>query len=182
MLFYGLFLGELHKSVKAVVLAPIIWFCLHAAPMQLHAQSPSMTIRATAEVVSRSEIEIITINNLEIDIDYAVGGIIYISPFNNEHSGAMRIIGRPLAMASIYFDREVILTNSSETGTLLFTFDVLGFSFNNQFAGVSLNTSNRTIRFNQFGEFFIWVGGRIDISDAKPGNYAGDFTVEFEYL
>jgi len=182
MIYHSIRMPKYRPSLIAAGLVIIACFCLLFTPMQLHAHSPTMTIKATAEVVSRSDIEIITVNHLTIDANEAIAGIVHVSPFNRYRAGAMRIIGRPNALANIHFDRYVTLINNLGLGDLLMTLEVIGFSSNNQLAGEPLDVTTRSIRFNQIGEFFIWIGSRVDISEARPGNYTGNITLEFEYL
>lgn len=159
-------------------------FCggLFAIVLPSYCQSPSISIRATAQVIDKAGIEVITIRDMEIDIKSAVDGIIHIPALYDPRVGVMMIKGKPLAYARITYLVEMKLVNIYGSGTLLFKYEVNGFDANNQQAGEPLDAVERLIRFNGEGEYFLWVGGRIDINNAQPGSYDGEFTLEIEYI
>ncbi|HBX64927.1 MAG TPA: hypothetical protein DEG32_01730, partial [Balneolaceae bacterium] len=77
---------------------------------------------------------------------------------------------------------ELELTQIQGQGTLNFTYEISGNSEENQSTSELLELDNRNIRFNNEGRYYIWVGGRVNIENAPPGNYEGDFTIEIDYI
>ena len=72
--------------------------------------------------------------------------------------------------------------NTQGNDSLLIEYQVFGYSGNNQQASEAIDAVDRILRFNSEGIFYLLIGGRIDISNASPGNYEGEFTLEIEYL
>lgn len=145
-------------------------------------QQSSFSIKATAIVTSKAEIELFTINDLLINADNAVNGIVYISPINDENAGKILIKGKSDAQMRLSFVNQLSLSNASGKGTLLFEYQMSGYNSDNKHASRILDALEQTLQFNSNGEYYIWVGGRVDISNAQPGNYEGEFTLEVEYL
>jgi hypothetical protein len=38
------------------------------------------------------------------------------------------------------------------------------------------------VQFNEKGEYYLWLGGKVDLSKARPGSYDGEFTIQIEYI
>jgi hypothetical protein len=74
------------------------------------------------------------------------------------------------------------LVNTSGDGTLVCKYSVSGFKSDNQRASQLLDQVERIVQFNENGEFYLWLGGRVDLTRARPGNYDGEFTIQIEYI
>lgn len=61
-------------------------------------------------------------------------------------------------------------------------YEISGNSIENQSTSELLDTENRSIQFSLEGRYYFWIGGRINITNAVPGNYEGDFTIEIDYI
>jgi hypothetical protein len=57
-----------------------------------------------------------------------------------------------------------------------------GYSSDNQGASEPIDAAARTLKINSSGQYYFWLGGLIDISQARPGKYEGEFTLEIEYI
>ncbi len=157
--------------------------CLWMVPFTaVIAQSPSVSIKASARVVDMAEIEMITISDLQIDLNKAMNGIITIDPFSDSEAGVMMAKGRAGAYARITFEPETKLQNKFGKGEMIFTYKVNGYMMNNQEASEPLDAVERMIQLNADGNYYLWIGGQIDVSNARPGSYAGEFTLEIEYI
>lgn len=157
-------------------------FMLSALPVLMAQDHGSVSIKASAIVVEQAEIELVTIKDLELDESMAVDGKIYIAAQYDPKSGVMLVKGRPNANIRITYLPEMLLTNSFGKGELKFYYEVYGYPDDNQSASEPLNAVDRMMRFSEQGNFYLWVGGHIDISNAWPGSYEGEFTLEIEYL
>ncbi|HRZ48382.1 MAG TPA: hypothetical protein P5338_03200 [Bacteroidales bacterium] len=146
------------------------------------AQTTSISIKASATVIDKKEIELITLNDLQIDESMADNGIIFVSSKLDAHAGKMLVKGRSGDQVLLNFQQELILYNTTGNGTLLFTYNICGYNADNQRAAEIYNTGEQKVTLSQTGEFYIWIGGRIDISSALPGHYDGEFTIEIEYV
>lgn len=152
------------------------------ASFEGNAQSTTISINATATVIDQKEIELITLNHLTIDETMADNGIIFVSSKDNPSAGKLMVKGMAGDEVRISFQRELVLTNSEGTGTLIFSYNISGFGSDNQRAAELYTTGEQKITLNEQGVFYLWVGGRIDISTAAPGQYDGEFTIEIEYV
>lgn len=145
-------------------------------------QQNKVTIKATATVVSHSEIELITLNDLALDPALAHDGEIEISPKLDADAGKMLVKGKPGARIQLMFVPKMKLMNSRGKGFLTLDFQLSGFPGDNQQASEILDAVERVIFFNDSGEYYLWIGGMMDINHARPGSYEGEFTLEIEYL
>ena len=145
-------------------------------------QQDKVTIKATATVVSNSEIELITLNDLVLDPALSHDGEIEISPKLDADAGKMLVKGKPEARIRLMFVPKMKLMNSRGKGYLTLDFQLSGFPGDNQQASEILDAVERVIFFNNSGEYYLWIGGMMDISHARPGSYEGEFTLEIEYL
>jgi hypothetical protein len=144
--------------------------------------SNTVSIKASATVIQKTGIEMVPLRNLEIDFSKAENNVINLNPLNDPQVGFMMIKGRPDAPFRVTFMQRVELSNSSGRGSLIFEYKVYGYSNNNQAASEPIDAAVRNIRFNSDGIYYLWIGGRINVARARPGNYVGEFTLEVEYI
>jgi hypothetical protein len=172
------------KSILQKMSLPLVLmlYFFTAGINQILAQQTTVSITASATVIDKKEIELITIHNLEIDETMANAGIIYVSAKMDPLAGKMLVKGKAGEEVRINFQREVLLFNSGRQGQLVFTYNICGYKNDNQSAADIFTTNEQTITLNEKGEYYIWIGGRIDISGAIPGHYTGEFTFEIEYI
>lgn len=66
--------------------------------------------------------------------------------------------------------------------TLPYSPDVHGYQFDNQTAAQQISLTDQ-VTLNQAGDYFIWIGGTIDIAaNQAPGSYESTITVGAEYF
>lgn len=177
----------IHKSLQYSKLRPkiilIAVLILSAFPKKMQAQFlGSISIKASATVVEQTEIELRTIKNLDLDESSAINGIITVSALTDPAAGVMVVKGKPNANFRITYLPQMALTNAYGTGTLVVNYEVYGYQDDNQKSSTPLDAVDLMQRFNQDGLYYLWVGGRINISDAREGNYDGEFTLKVEYI
>jgi hypothetical protein len=142
----------------------------------------SVSIKAQATVVEKSEIELITMKDLDIDASTAVDGKIYVSAQKDTKSALMVVKGKSNASFRVTFTPIVEIPNSAGKGSLLIQYEMNGCATDNQGAGEPIDAAERTLKISTEGKYYFWLGGKIDISKARPGKYNGDFTIEVEYI
>jgi hypothetical protein len=160
----------------------IVLILLLGSVFSLQAQKTSVTIKAQATVIDKAEIELVTIKALDIDAGMAVNGIINVSAKRDGQAGVMVVKGRPDASFRISFAPVVQIQNSSGKGSLTLKYEMYGYSSDNQGASEPIDAAARTLKINSSGQYYFWLGGLIDISQARPGKYEGEFTLEIEYI
>jgi hypothetical protein len=147
----------------------------------IHAQS-SVSIRASATVVEETGIQMIPINDMIIDESAAQNDIIDISPITDGSAGKIMVKGKINSIIRLSYLHQQVVVNTSGVGTLVFEYVVSGFPSDDQHASQLLDALDNVPQFNEKGEYYLWVGGRADLNNARPGNYEGEFILEIEYM
>ena len=156
---------------------------LFLIPIVLNAQSnTSVSIKADAMVIDKSEIELITIKDMELNISMAVNGKISISALRDSTVAVMMVKGKAGADFRVSFIPVIEILNRSGKGTLLLHYEMNGYPSDNQGASEPIDAAARTLKISNESKYFFWVGGNIDVSKAQPGSYDGEFTIEIEYI
>lgn len=140
----------------------------------------SANIRIDAEVIP--SIELITVNSMTLGNMQPGQREIYVNPVNSLNAGFMIAVGMPDSEFRLNYLPERELTQSDGDATLTFTYEISGNTVENQSTSELLEVDNRNIRFNDEGRYYIWIGGRVNLENAEPGNYEGDFTIEIDYI
>lgn len=152
----------------------------------LYAQNDDATgisakINVSAEVIQ--SIELITVNSISFPSLQPGQREIHVNPANSLNAGYMIAIGTPDAEFRLNYLPERVLTQTDGgTATLTFTYEISGNIDEDQATSELLQLGNRNIRFNDEGRYYIWVGGRVNLENAAPGNYEGVFTIEIDYI
>jgi len=159
-----------------------ILLLVHTSMMLSAQNKTSVSIKAQATVIDRSGIELITLKNMDIDLSMARDGKIYVSALHDAQAAFMMVKGRANARFRIKYAPEVYITNSTGNGTLLLKYEMYGYPSDNQGAGEPIDATEKILQMSNESKYYFWIGGRIDISNARPGNYDGEFTIEIEYM
>jgi len=169
---------------KQMRIHPYIFILLFVIqPLTLDAQrNTSVSIKASASVIDKSEIELITMKNLDIDINNAKNGKVYISAQRDPQAALVKVKGKPDAYFRMTFSPVVVIKNQLGKGKLTMNYEMYGLNIDKQNASEPIDGVDRRLQINKDGWYYIWLGGDIDIKDAKPGKYDGLFTIEIEYI
>lgn len=138
------------------------------------------TVNITAEV--SQSIELITVNSMTLENAQPGQTIININPINDLNSGHMIAQGSPGGEFRLDYDLEKRLDRVEGPGYLTFTYALSGNTVENQSTSQTIQYQNRNLQFNKDGSFYIWLGGILNLENAQPGSYEGDFTIEIEYI
>jgi hypothetical protein len=142
----------------------------------------SISIRASATVVEATGIELVPMKDMIIDESSAQDGILNISPVTDDKAGKILVKGKSNSSVRLTYLNEMLLVNTEGDGTLVCRYSVSGYKTDNQRASQILDMVERVVQFNEKGEFYLWLGGRVDLTKAKPGSYNGEFTIQIEYI
>jgi hypothetical protein len=150
----------------------------------LSAQDPpkkvSANIRINAQVIPT--IELITIKGMEVSQTEAGQNVVAINPITSSFAGHMIAIGTPGADIRVSYISLRELNRTDGDGLLVINYEVSGNTEDNQQTSELLGTDNKILTFNEEGQYYIWIGGSVDLEQATPGNYEGEFTLEVEYI
>jgi hypothetical protein len=147
----------------------------------LYAQdNGGVNINVTAVV--NGTIETITIQTIDFQGVERESSLINIDPVTSPRAGKLIARGAPNSDFQIDFVRQRELSNTEGTGILVFNYQISGNTIDEQDTSELLDQEIRDLTFNEEGEFFIWVGGNVDVGEVQPGSYEGEFTIEIEYI
>ncbi len=143
----------------------------------------SVSITASATVIG-GDIDIQTIADMGIIDAQRVqeGNVLYINPVFDPQAGIMRASGNPGAQIRVSYIPEMVIARREGEGSITFLYQISGFEGDNQRESELLDQIERELRFNDEGVFYFYIGGTVDLSNALPGNYDGEFTMEIEYM
>lgn len=155
-------------------LFPIVSIAQNGSPANVE------NINVTVDVIGTTEM--ITINTIDFENIESGNSVINVNPIQSPRAGKMIARGNPGSEFRLNYLRERELTGSESGTVLFFTYQVAGNSIDEQESAELLDQEVRELVFNSDGEFYIWVGGTVDLSEVEPGNYEGEFTIEIEYI
>lgn len=164
---------------RLALLFTAIYF-LPAGVIAQNGNGESVSINVSATV--NGSIELITIQTMDFQNVDREASIVQVDPIQSERAGKMVARGAPGSEFRLNYLTQRELVNTAGTGLLMFNYNVSGNDIDEQETSELLDQEVRELQFNDDGEFYIWVGGRVDLSDAEPGNYEGEFTIEIEYI
>lgn len=164
------------KSLTLIFILLFVYTEISCA-QQNSGQRVSVTI--SAEIIS--SIDLITVRPIDFRNTGRNDGAITINPVSSGRAGKMIAQGTPGASFRITFLRQRDLVNIDGDNVLFFSYMVSGNVEDDQSTSELLEDDNRALQFNESGQFFIWVGGDVNLQSAPPGNYEGEFTLEIEY-
>lgn len=144
--------------------------------------SATISVSATVQATTGVEVEMVTLRDMTLDRQVTQQNLVAVNPVNDSQSGKMRAEGRPNAEVRISFLQQRELTRIGGNETLTFYYRVAGNDMDDQPSSEILDLENRDFELNEDGEYYFWIGGQVDITDAVAGAYDGEFTVEIEYL
>lgn len=127
-------------------------------------------------------VEMITIQSMDFENIEREESVIRVDPIFSERAGKMIARGDPNANFRIDYIRQRELANLEGEGLLYFNYEVAGSRIDDQETAELFNQDIRDLQFNDDGEFYIWIGGSVDLGEVNPGSYQGEFTIEIEYI
>lgn len=139
-----------------------------------------ISIDVSAQVVG--SVELLTVQSIQLSQAEAQNQIIRIDPRFSANAGKMIAIGSPNSNIRVRFIKNQQLTRQKGLNTLLFQYEVAVNTINDQATAELLKEVNRDFSFNSDGRLYIWIGGRVDVSAAAPGNYEGEFSIQITYI
>lgn len=168
-------------SISALRFLLVITLCItFNAPVAYTQNQSSVKISANAEVVSGIEIE--TLQNVTLGKVQPSQQSVVISPITDVSAGKMVASGIPNARIRVSFIRRWQLMGKKEGQYITYIYRVAGNDEEDQSSAELLETDNRDLQFNNEGKYYFWIGGNVDVSNAIPDNYEGEFTIKIEYI
>ncbi|WP_445665816.1 DUF4402 domain-containing protein [Fodinibius sp. AD559] len=152
---------------------------LTAMAQDQNGETSRISIAASAQVVE--SIEMVTVRDMDFSSVRPSQQAISIDPLSDSNTGKMIALGNADSQIRVSFVRGRTLTHASGS-TLTFTYEIAGNDEDDQSSAEILQTDNRDLTLNSNGEYYFWIGGQVNVENARPGNYNGNFTIEVEYI
>ncbi len=169
------------SRLQLIFILSLTIICCTAFSLQTaNAQQRDVSISLSANVTS--SIEMITLRSMQLSDEDVQDDVIRIDPTSSPNAGKMVAYGNPNSDIRISYLPTRELTRMEGTETLTFNYQVAGNQQEDQATAERLEVENRDFSFNEDGQFYLWIGGSVNISTAVPGNYQGEFTLEIEYI
>ena len=172
---------------KGMVVGGFLLFILGGNTVPVAAQQSesndrkaSITVSVGAEIVS--SIEMVTIRNINLGSIQPSRQVLNIHPIYDPESGKMQILGQANSSIRISYEEVKTLRRVEGSETINFKYRLAGNSQDNQSTASLIDFNNFEAQMNGDGEYYIWIGGDVNIANLTPGNYQGDFTVEVEHM
>lgn len=139
-----------------------------------------ISIDVSARVIN--SVELITIQSMRLSQANVANNRITINPQSSSNAGKMVASGSPNSEVRISYisQRELILTDNPMS--LEFNYRIAINNQDDQASAELLEQENRNFEFNDEGKLYIWIGGAVNIKNASPGQYKGEFTLDIEYI
>ncbi len=141
-------------------------------------QETSISVTATVEATA---IEVITVREMNLLGVERVENQVTINPINSERSALMMAEGAPGASFRLTFEPSREMVNLDGAGLIFVDYAVSGYTQDEQQSSELFAEETQELEFSEDGEYYVWIGGTIDLSEATPGRYEGEFTLEVEY-
>ena len=167
-------------------------FFLSYLPVLLQAQTQNATvvIEVTANVLPNASTKIPMIHTL-YDVNFTVydenQNQVNVDPIRNtvgteDGAGAILIVGIPDTKFRLKYTKFVEMENTNDpTNKITVEYILSHNSEDDQASSKYVLELDTELKLNKMGEYFIWVGGRIDITNLKDGDYVGGLEIEILY-
>lgn len=107
---------------------------------------------------------------------------VYVNPMPDANAGYMIADGTPNSQFRLDYFEQVVLSNGNEDGNLTFFYEISKNNIEEQSTSTLIENNDEVQVFNNEGRFYFWVGGRLNLENATPGNYRGEFKIEIDYI
>jgi len=160
----------------------LIIFCLALSTSILAQESNNFTVEVNIQANVIQTLELITVNTMTFGNSQPGQQVIYVNPVNDLSAGFMIAAGTPGAEFRLDYELERQLNRIEGEGFLIFRYELSANAIEDQSSSQLIDYQDRNLRFNEQGRYYIWVGGEVNLENAQPGNYEGDFTIEIDYI
>lgn len=168
-------------GIHKVIIFTLLIFALNSYSIVAQEIEPrTVSIAVSAQVITPTEL--ITLQGVDFRYEDVESNVLTINPLNNPSAGKLVARGTPESGMRINFLQNRELVNVNTNHILFFEYFVAGSDQDEQDRSELINPDDRDYTFNENGEFYIWVGGRVDLTMAQPGSYEGEFNIEIEYI
>jgi hypothetical protein len=158
----------------------LLLFITGSSVQAQESEGVSAQISISTQVIT--SIELITVNSITFGNTQPGQQILNINPINDVSAGFMIAAGTPNAAFRLNYIPSRQINRVDGPGYITFVYQISGNDIEDQSSSEIFQNNSRNFTFNSNGRYYFWVGGRVNLANANPGNYEGDFTIEIEYI
>lgn len=172
--------------------AVLLLLCVSAMAQTVHGQNlrfdvsgsdqdTRAVINSNAQVVMQIVIE--SLSDLILENEDGTIETVLIDPRSDVNASIIRVEGqRDLQVRLNFPEEEVLSPVDSEEGSINLRYLVSWNTEQDQRGSAELVSQNEELQIGEDGRIYLWLGGEVDISQARQGTYLGNFFLEVEYL
>lgn len=150
------------------------------APVSAQETEYSARINISSEVIT--SIELITVNTMSFSNANPGQQLLRVNPVTDVNAGFMIAVGTAGSEFRLEYMSDRRLERVDGPGFLVFRYNISGNDIEEQATSELVINNEQSFFFNPQGRFYFWVGGQVNLQNALPGNYEGDFTIEIDYI
>ena len=142
----------------------------------------SAPVSISVSVMESLPVQLTTLNNMNIPANIFNDCEIYISPVNSTFAGLLKAIGSPGSRVRMTYHKDEVLSAVNGNGIISICYELSGNERWLQESSELINTDEAVFNLGSEGQYYLWVGGHINVRRVGVGSYRGQFTLEIEYL
>lgn len=167
--------------IKKITYLILIGFLMTQHSYSQDVGRSSLTVRATATV--SDNLQMLTIRDLDLINPSVIESQIMVSPITSSYAGMFKISGNSGARVRITFLQTEILEEQNEgRGKVLVEYYLSSSGQDVQSQSTLLDVREAVMTLRKDGVLFVWLGANLDLSNATPGLYLSEFSIELEYV
>lgn len=139
-----------------------------------------LNITVSAEIQATVDVE--TRNNINLGRISPGQEMVIVNPREDPGAGLLRVSGSPNMLFRVSFQEQRELVRVGGGRSLIFVYDLSGAPTENQLLSEPVSRENRDLQMSESGEYFFWVGGRMNLEGDIFGQYEGEFTIEIDFI
>ena len=138
-----------------------------------------VTVHIAATVVDY--LEMITLADIDVGTVIPSEDMLRLDPRTDQGAGIIKLQGRQDAHVQVSYSAQVEMINLETDRTLTVNYSVSGNVDNDQAASDLMPTNPATVKLNNSGEYYLWIGCSFSLANLVAGQYDGDFVIEVDY-
>jgi hypothetical protein len=181
----------LNNKMKGV-LALLLFTILLAVPaLSQGTNEVNLNLSVSANLVTSAPVQLTALRNLIITGVQGRGskynesvrtGEIYISPLTDNRAGILLAKGAPNSHAILHYKTAEILKDNTGAGSISVRYELSSSPTLAQKNSEQNDNGEIILNFDRNGNFYLWIGGYVNLKNAISGKYSGQFTFEILYV
>ncbi len=155
---------------------------LHLVAVGQKPGESSLAINVSATVTATGPVELITLRHIVVGSAVAERRTYYLSPVSGADAGLLQIKGRAGSSIRVSWLPSGRLTCESVQGRITIAYHLAVHPERVQHAATLVEAGDVVLHLNETGLYYLWIGGFVNMKDASPGRYTGEFTIEIDTI